>query len=70
MVNAVNGCFHKLGVPFVGVLLIRAPLFLGSIKVPLIFGNSHLDLWQNPKKHGSHSRSFKQFYAPLPCPGY
>ena len=39
---AAYGCFHKLGVVFVGVL--KRPAVLGRYSVPLIFGNSDLIL--------------------------
>ena len=41
------GCFHKLGVLLVAVLIIQQdPYCSGSIRGPMAFGNSHLD-WKD-----------------------
>ena len=42
LVQHPRGCFHKLGVPLVAVLVIRSLLLVGSILGPLIVGNSHV----------------------------
>ena len=39
IISTVYGCFYKLGVLFLGVLIVRV-LDLGSILGPLIVGNS------------------------------
>ena len=40
--HSTHGCFHKLGVLFLGVLLIRALLSSIYIRAPDFFGNSHM----------------------------
>ena len=37
-----HGCFHDLGLLFLGIFIIPAPYHLGSILATLIFGNSQI----------------------------
>ena len=50
------GCFCKLGVHFLGVLITQEPYYLGSILVPLIVENSHVTLFGASACSLAHSR--------------
>ena len=45
----VNGSFLKLGVPFLGVPIIRTIVFWGLYRGPLILGNYQIALPNKPR---------------------
>ena len=52
-----DGCFHKFGILFVGVLTVR-PLFLGSMLRPLLVGNSKTKKECRRNKNDRYGRQF------------
>ena len=59
-----NGCFHKLGVRFVDVL-IQELYYLGSILGPLIFGKYHMSPRSEPRKpYVAYRKSALTFLTP------